>query len=264
MHRTFMTKLTATRSSFGARSNEHEPVSARCLDRWENEGGTVAPNKRTTHLNEHRLVTSLTPKPMNIAQLTTPNNRNLNSNGRHSIFSFDRRAARPLNGADRRRTNHREKTRNLRLGHVHLKVRDLNRSVPFYTRMLSLRLTEWVGRYAFFATGSEHHSIALEEIGDWAVSPSRRAVGVAHVTFQVADRAAFTAMQKKLRDAEVPFISGNNGTSWVITFKDPDGNEIEVYVDRRHSPGGSKLWKGRWYGPLQSEDEPAPLVAAAA
>ena len=200
---------------------------------------------------------------MNLAKLTIPTHRKLNSNGRHSIVAFDRRGARPLPGSDRRRTHHRTKTRSLGLGHVHLKVRDLNRSVPFYT-MLGLQLTEWVGRYAFLAAGNEHHSVALEEIGKWAVNPLRRAVGVAHVAFEVPDRAAFAAMRKKLSDANVPFISRNNGISWAVRFKDPDGNEVEIYVDRRHSPGGTLLWKGRSHGPLESKDEPAPLIAAAA
>ena len=145
----------------------------------------------------------------------------------------------------------------LRLGHVHLKVRNLNRSVPFYTRMLGLRLTEWTGRYVFLATRDEHHSLALEEVGAWTVNPSRRAVGVAHVAFEVPDREAFAAMRKKLSDSKLPYISRNNGISWAIRFKDPDGNEIEIYVDRRHSAGGTELWGGRWR-PL---DEHQPLKA---
>jgi len=202
---------------------------------------------------------------MNFDLLTTPNNRNITSNnGRHSIIAFDRHAWRQRKSVNGHRANHHAKTRSLRLGHVHIKVRDLNRSVPFYIRMLGLRLTEWVGRYAFLAAGHEHHSVALEEVGNWSVNPSRRAVGVAHIAFEVPDRAAFNAMQNKLRDEKVPFISGNNGTSWAFDFKDPDGNEIQIYVDRRHSPGGAELWKDRWYGPLKSEDEPAPFIEATA
>lgn len=218
---------------------------------------------RATRRADFRLSTILTSKLMNLAELTSPNNRIL-TNGRRSIIAFDRDAARPLNGVKRRKATHRAKTRALRLGHVHLKVRDLNRSVPFYTGLLGLRLTEWVGRYAFLATASEHHSLALEEIGNWAISPSRRAVGVAHIAFQVPDREAFAAMRKKLSDSNVPIISRDNGISWAFRFKDPDGNEIEIYVDRRNSPGGTQLWKGRWHGPLKSEEKPSPLVAVAA
>jgi len=201
---------------------------------------------------------------MSLDLLTTPNNHNVNSNGRHAIVAFDGNGGRQRNPVKGRRANHRKKTRNLRLGHVHIKVRDLNRSVPFYIRTLGLRLTEWVGRYAFLTAGNEHHSIALEEIGAWTVQPPRRAVGVAHVALEVPDRAAFAAMREKLSEASVPFISRNNGISWTVRFKDPDGNEVEIYVDRRHSPGGSLLWRGRWHGPLKVKEEPASAIAAAA
>lgn len=214
----------------------------------------------------HHLSTTLALEPMNLVQLPNLNHRKASNNGhsRRSIVAFDRQAPRAVKSADRRRVSHRAKPRTLHLGHVHLKVRDLNRSVPFYTRLLGLRLTEWAGRYVFLAAGDEHHSLALEEVGRWAVNPSRRAVGVAHVAFQVPDRAAFAAMRKTLKEANLPFISRNNGISWAMRFKDPDGNEIEIYVDRRHSPDGTQLWGGRWHGPLPRESEPTPTLVAAA
>lgn len=199
---------------------------------------------------------------MNLLPLKDRGHRDAHSSSPQSIIAFDRRAARPLPIAEER--DPRAEPRKLRLGHVHLKVRDLDRSVPFYTRMLGLRLTERVGRYAFLAMGEEHHSLALEAIGGWAVKPSRRAVGVAHVAFEVSDRAAFVAMRRKLRDAMLPFQSRNNGISWTMRFKDPDGNEIEIYVDRRHAPGGGPLWGGRWHGLLPRESEPARRIASAA
>jgi catechol 2,3-dioxygenase len=156
-----------------------------------------------------------------------------------------------------------EKVAAVRLGHVHAKVRSLDRSVPFYTEVLGLRLTERTRRYAFLSVGSEHHSLALEEVGAWAVEPRRRAVGIAHFAFEVPDRAAFAAMRRKLSKASVPFISRNNGISWALRFKDPDGTEIEVYVDRRRSSGGATRWSGRWRRPPH-ENEAAPYLRAAA
>ena len=193
-----------------------------------------------------------------------PNNRLTTSHNGRSIIPFAERGAHPAKAKPSRRTRDFHATGSLRLGHVHLKVRDLNRAVPFYTRMLGLRLTEWVGRYAFLATDNEHHSVALEEIGAWAVNPSRRAVGMAHVAFEVPDRATFDRMRLKLSDEDVPIISRNNGISWAFRFKDPDQNEIEIYVDRRHAPGGTMLWKGRWHAPPISADEIMPLRRAIA
>lgn len=146
----------------------------------------------------------------------------------------------------------------IRLGHVHLKVRRLDRSVPFYTDILDLRLTERTGRYAFLAAGAEHHAVALEEIGDWTVEPSPRSVGVAHVAFEVPDRTTFVAAHRRLLEAGVPIIARDNGISWTFRFKDPDRNEIEIYLDRRDAPGGTKLWEGRCDGPLSARQPVAP------
>jgi catechol 2,3-dioxygenase len=203
---------------------------------------------------------------MSLVPFPNFSHRNAVNDGQHrrSIIDSDRDFARGGKRANERYLRHRVKTGKLRLGHVHLKVRDLNRSVPFYTRVLGLRLSEWAGRYAFLATGDEHHSLALEEVGGWAAALPCYAAGVAHVAFQVADEPDFAAMRKRLIEADLPIISRNNGISWTMRFKDPDGNEIEVYVDRRHSPGGTRLWGGRWHGPLSLEDQPKPRVAAAA
>lgn len=198
-----------------------------------------------------------------IMKITHPNNRSMARPMGGSIVPFSRRGAYPLNATRPRATSDSKPSLGLRLGHVHLKVRDLARSLPFYLAVLGLRLTERTGRYAFLAAGSEHHALALEEIGAWAAQPPRRAVGIAHFALEVPDRAAFSEMRRRLSEAGVPFISRNNGISWTVRFKDPDGNEIEVYVDRRRSPGGSARWSGRWQGPLVAGEEPSPLPLAA-
>jgi catechol 2,3-dioxygenase-like lactoylglutathione lyase family enzyme len=147
-------------------------------------------------------------------------------------------------------------TCSMRLSHVRLKVRDLNYSIQFYTSILGLRLTEQTGRHAFLAAGAEHHSVALEEIGTLAIAPSRCAMGVSRVGFEVPDRAAFVAAHDRLWRFGMPIISGDNGISWVMRFEDPDGNEIEIYLDRRKAPDGTALWEGRW----QAFKIPKPFV----
>jgi catechol 2,3-dioxygenase len=183
--------------------------------------------------------------------------------GGQGSAAFDGSATGRLETGVGRRDRQHAHLRKLRLGHVHLKVRNLNHSVPFYTRLLGLRLTERAGRYAFLSIGDEHHSVALEEVGGWSVNPSRRAIGVAHIAFEVPDRAAFTAMRNKLTAGHVPFISRNNGISLAIRFQDPDGNEIEIYVDRRHATGGKQSWGARWHIPLKLPREHVATFAAA-
>ena len=96
----------------------------------------------------------------------------------------------------------------------------------------------------FSAIGTEHHSLALEEIGAWAVAPARHAVGLAHVAFEVPNRLAFVAAHDRLLKASIPLICGDKG--WAMRFEDPDGNEIEIYLDRRKALDGTTLWERRW------------------
>jgi catechol 2,3-dioxygenase len=168
----------------------------------------------------------------------------------------------PFNGSPRELGGNRRAMPNdrsaaaIRLGHVHLKVAALDRALPFYLEILGLRLTERVGRFAFLAAGREHHSVALEEIGSWAARPPRHGRGVAHVAFEVPNIEAFTAMRRALLRARIPIISRNNGISWAIRFKDPDANEIEIYLDRRYTATGTLKWGGRWRAPFHLRDEP--------
>ena len=156
----------------------------------------------------------------------------------------------------------KESAPNMRLGHVHLKVRDLNRSIRFYTSVLDLRVTEHTGRHAFLAAGGEHHSLALEEVGAWAVAPSRHAVGMAHLAFEVPDRVAFVAAHDRLWKASIPISCTDKGICWAMRFEDPDGNEIEVYLDRRKALDGTALWEGRWRGFKIPKPFVPPLAAA--
>jgi catechol 2,3-dioxygenase len=204
-------------------------------------------------------------KRMITETLTALNHRRTTKSrhGNRPITTFDRDVERDFEFVSERRLRRSCRSpETLRLGHVHLRVRNLDVSLAFCTTMLGLRVTERAGRFAFLATSNEHHSIALEEIGEWARNPHRRATGVAHVAFEVPDSEAFAAMRRKLLDAGYPLISRNNGISWAFRFKDPDSNEIEIYVDRRHSPGGTARWGGRWHETPAWEDEHLLITAA--
>ena len=132
------------------------------------------------------------------------------------------------------------------LGHAHLKVRDLERSVAFYTEFLGLRLTERVGsQFAFLSGGDLHHDLALQALGTAAPGTPRHAVGLFHLAFEVPDRESFAAAYHALDAGGVPVAAVDHGISWAMYFADPDGNGLEIYWDTRHEPHGAETWSGR-------------------
>ncbi len=133
-----------------------------------------------------------------------------------------------------------------KLGHVHLKVRDLDRAIAFYTQLVGLRLVERVGdQFAFLSAGENHHDIALQNVGTAAPAPPPHATGLYHVAFEVPDRASFARVYRDLAAAGVDVATVDHLISWAIYFSDPDGNGLEVYWDTRCQPGGQCLWRGR-------------------
>jgi catechol 2,3-dioxygenase len=133
-----------------------------------------------------------------------------------------------------------------RIGHAHLKVRDLDCSIAFYTRFFSLKLVERVGNhYAFLSGGEFHHEIALQHMGPDAPEPNPYGVGLYHVAFEVPDRRSMALAYQALTEAGVRVALVDHLISWAMYFDDPDGNGLEIYWDTRTEPGGEKLWRGR-------------------
>jgi catechol 2,3-dioxygenase len=133
-----------------------------------------------------------------------------------------------------------------RLGHVHLKVRDLERSIDFYMRFLGLKLNERMGdQYAFLSNDSKHHEIALQCVGKAAPIPASTCTGLYHLAFEVPDQKSFAAAYAALETAGIKTILVDHLISWAIDFTDPDGTGIEIYWDTRAEPGGQALWRGR-------------------
>lgn len=135
---------------------------------------------------------------------------------------------------------------NMKLGHAHLKVRDLDNAIAFYTQFLGLRVVERIGeQYAFLSGGERHHEIALQNVGMNAPMPSSHATGLYHIAFEVPDRAAFAEAYRNLMAAGVDVVTVDHLISWAIYFSDPDGNGLEIYWDKRQEPDGQSLWRGR-------------------
>ena len=127
------------------------------------------------------------------------------------------------------------------LGHVVLKVRDLNRSMPFYAQVLGLKEVARMGdRMVFFSIAGNHHDLALVQTGSEAPSAPEQSPGLAHVAFKVGDSLdELRAMQDWLETHGVELDRlADHRVSQSIYFHDPDGNQIEVFVD-----GDPRIWR---------------------
>ncbi|MFC4449130.1 VOC family protein [Halorussus aquaticus] len=128
------------------------------------------------------------------------------------------------------------------LGHVHLKVRDVDRAVEFYRDVLGLDVNERVGNYVFLSWGDKHHDVALQGLGPDAPGPGR-GVGLYHAAFEVEDAQALRETDRRLRERGVEVASVDHGISEALYFDDPDGNGLEVYLDTREANDRSE-WRG--------------------
>ena len=141
-----------------------------------------------------------------------------------------------------------------KLGHVHIKVSDLNRSIEFYTRFFNLKVVERIGSHYAFLSGSEaHHELALQNVGPHAPQPEPDGIGLYHIAFEVPDRASFANAYKTLTNAEIEVYPVNHFISWALYFSDPDGNGLEIYLDTRKESQGDHLWHG-YSEPLSREE----------
>ncbi|MFZ5962315.1 VOC family protein [Thalassococcus sp. BH17M4-6] len=122
-----------------------------------------------------------------------------------------------------------------RIGHVHLRVADLDRSIAFYRDVMGFELQQTFGdQAAFLGAGGYHHHIGLntwESRGGRPPAPG--STGLYHAAFLYPDRAALGAALKRVLDAGVRITgAADHGVSEAVYFDDPDGNGIEIYRDR--------------------------------
>lgn len=121
------------------------------------------------------------------------------------------------------------------VGHVHLKVADLERAIAFYRDVLGFDLMQRYGtQAAFLSAGGYHHHIGLntwESRGGQAPPPGT--TGLYHVAFRYPDRAALADALKRLAEAGWPLDgASDHGVSEALYLRDPDGNGVELYRDR--------------------------------
>lgn len=137
-----------------------------------------------------------------------------------------------------------------KLGHIVLRVRDLERSERFYTDVLGLRKTgEIPGVMSFLATqdNADSHDLALMRLGPEAPAPDPQRVGLYHFSYHVASEEKLAEAYRTLRDAGVPILGTmDHGVSKGIYIVDPDGIEIEISyeVPQERWPEGATPFAG--------------------
>lgn len=125
--------------------------------------------------------------------------------------------------------------RRVSIGHVHLKVADLERSLAFYVGVLGFEVMQrWGTSAAFISSGDYHHHIGLntwESLGRPAPKPGT--TGLYHLAILYPDRATLGDALRRVREASIPLDgASDHGVSEALYLRDPDGNGVELYRDR--------------------------------
>src|SRR5579863_665470 len=124
---------------------------------------------------------------------------------------------------------------NTRIGHVHLKVADIPRSLKFYQDLLGFQIMQWYGTDAvFISAGGYHHHIGLNTWYSKNAPPApKNSAGLFHTAIVYPTRKDLAIALKRLIDARYPITGlADHGVSEAIYLDDPDGNGVELYWDK--------------------------------
>jgi catechol 2,3-dioxygenase len=122
-----------------------------------------------------------------------------------------------------------------RIGHVHLKVASIQRSLDFYSGLLGFDLiTEYGEEAVFISAGGYHHHIGLNTWHSKDAPPARKeGVGLYHTAIVYPTRKDLAIIYARLKDAQYPLTgASDHGVSEALYLNDPDGNGVELYWDR--------------------------------
>ncbi len=122
-----------------------------------------------------------------------------------------------------------------RIGHVHLKVADLQRSLDFYCGLLGFELTMMYGdQAAFISAGGYHHHIGLNTwFSKDGTPPSERNTGLFHTAIVYPERKDLAVILQRLQENDYPLTgAADHGVSEALYLDDPDKNGVELYWDR--------------------------------
>lgn len=143
------------------------------------------------------------------------------------------------------------------IGHVHLKVADIDRALAFYCDVLGFHLTQRYGRQAaFIASGDYHHHIGLNTWESKGGSPpAPGTTGLYHLAILYPTRRDLADALQRLIDNNIPLDgASDHGVSEALYLRDPDGNGVELYWDRDPA-----LWPRTPEGELDMVSDPLDL-----
>ena len=138
-----------------------------------------------------------------------------------------------------------------RIGHVHLKVADLERSMKFYCELLGFELITMYGtQAAFVSAGGYHHHIGLNTWHSKGSPPAaENSIGLYHTAILYPTRRDLAVIFRRLLEANYPLTgASDHGVSEAIYLDDPDGNGVELYWDRprelwpKNAEGGIEMY----------------------
>ncbi|WP_121354532.1 VOC family protein [Flavisolibacter nicotianae] len=122
-----------------------------------------------------------------------------------------------------------------RIGHVHLKVADIERALGFYRDLLGFEVTQWYGKSAvFLSAGGYHHHIGLNTWYSKGAPPAPvQSAGLFHTAILYPARKDLADVLGRLLDASYPLTgASDHGVSQALYLNDPDNNGVELYWDR--------------------------------
>ena len=146
-----------------------------------------------------------------------------------------------------------------RIGHVHLKVADLDRAIAFYQGVLGFQLQQKFGtRAAFLSAGDYHHHLGLNTWESLGGKPAPKGhTGLYHTAFLYPDRAELAdALRRVVKVGIAIEGAADHGVSEAIYVSDPDGNGVELYRDRPEAE-----WPRDAQGNLAMVNDPIDLDA---
>jgi catechol 2,3-dioxygenase len=146
------------------------------------------------------------------------------------------------------------------VGHVNLRVTDLERATAFYRDVLGLHVTQRDAESVFLAAGDYHHHVALNVWGPAATAAPLGAAGLHHFALRLPDQAALAAVVvRSLQAGHRLQGATDHGVNIAVYLLDPDGNGVELMVDRPHAE-----WPRRNDGGIAMRVDPLDLTGLVA